>query len=341
MLPKTAEFALRALEKLHACGPAWIAACERVAPSGVPAAPHPAAADCLRHVSRVVPHIARRSLQKLLHVDQWFLGWRFGEDEHWDGDLRDFHLIMPPRDRLWADPFPIERGGRHFVLFEELVFGKGKAHIAALEVDRAGRWSKPVVVLERDYHLSYPFLLEHAGELYMIPETGHNRSVELYRCVAFPDRWRLEQVLLDGLCGVDATLHQAQGKWWMFVGVYPAGSEFTEGADELHVFHSEQLTGPWKPHAANPVKSDVRSGRPAGNLYQREGALYRPAQIGAPRYGAGVSINQVLRLTTADYLETEVQRITPRRPGKVLGLHTVNRAGGLTVIDGFSRSPRR
>ena len=340
LLPKTSQFAMRALKNLHASGPGWIAACDRVTAGGAAAVALPPAGDCLRHVSRLAPYIARRSLQSLLYVDQWFLAFRFGGEERWDGDLRNFRLIMPPRDRFWADPFPIERGGRHFVFFEELVFAKGKAHIAVLEVDRAGRWSRPRAVLERDYHLSYPFLVEHAGELYMIPETGHNRTVEVYRCVAFPDQWRLEKVLLKDLCTADATFHQAHGKWWMFVGIYAEGSEFAEGAEELHVFHCDELLGQWKPHAANPVKSDVRSGRPAGRLYQRNGALYRPAQIGVPLYGAGVSINQVLRLTTTDYLEQEVERIIPQHPRNVLGLHTVNRAGGLTVIDGFTRNPR-
>jgi hypothetical protein len=193
-------------------------------------------------------------------------------------------------------------------------------------------------VLERDYHLSYPFLLEHEGALYMIPETAQNRTVELYRCVEFPLRWKLEKVLLDGVRLVDATVQRGADRWWLFANGAPGSSRVFD--DELHIFHSEKVLGEWRPHARNPVKSDARCTRPAGRLYWRAGALYRPAQICAPRYGAGLSINRVLRLTPQDYAERQVERVLPDRGRGLLGLHTVNRAGELVVVDAFTRRRR-
>jgi hypothetical protein len=195
-----------------------------------------------------------------------------------------------------------------------------------------------VRVLERDYHLSYPFLLEHDGQLYMIPETAQKGTVEVYRCVDFPLRWRLERVLLDGLRCVDATFHRGTGRWWMFANVAASGSRMFD--DELHLFHAESLLGDWQPHRRNPVKSDARSARPAGQLYWRNGALCRPAQICAPLYGSGLSINRVLRLTLQDYAERQIERILPSREDGLLGVHTINRAGNLTVIDAFTRRLR-
>jgi hypothetical protein len=110
--------------------------------------------------------------------------------------------------------------------------------------------------------------------------------------------------------------------------------------DELHLFHADDLMGDWQPHRRNPVKSDARCARPAGQLVWRNGALLRPAQICVPRYGAGLSINRVLRLTPHDYAERQVERVLPARASGVLGLHTVNRAGDLTVIDAFARRRR-
>jgi hypothetical protein len=107
--------------------------------------------------------------------------------------------------------------------------------------------------------------------------------------------------------------------------------------DELHLFHAEDLFGNWKPHARNPVKSDVRCARPAGALYWRNGSLYRPAQIGAPRYGAGLSLNRVLRLTPHEYAERQVERVLPDEAAGLYGIHTLNRAADITVIDAFIR----
>jgi hypothetical protein len=337
-LRKTAEFAARALKELHRSGEAWLEQCTPVvdAPPG-PAEGTPATAEIIRGLSELSGRIARRGLQKLFYVDQWFLAYRFGSEKRWQGDLRRFTRLMPPKDRLWADPFPIKRGGRHFVFFEELLFATGKGHIAMVELARDGACSAPVRVLERDYHLSYPFLIELDGQLYMVPETGENRTVELYRCIDFPNRWRLEKVLLRDAGFVDATIHRTDDRWWMFVNV---GVEGGEAHDELHLFHAEHLLGEWQPHRCNPVKSDVRCARPAGQLYRRNGILYRPAQICAPLYGSGVSINQVLHLSPQAYLEQEDERILPTSREGLLGIHTLNRAGDLSVVDGFMRRRR-
>jgi hypothetical protein len=171
-----------------------------------------------------------------------------------------------------------------------------------------------------------------------MPETARKRSVEAYRCIDFPLRWRLEKVLLDGVRLVDASFHRAPERWWMFAN--GAAGESAVFDDELHLFHAQRLLGDWQPHRRNPVKSDARSSRPAGALYWRNGALYRPAQICAPRYGAGVSINRVLRLSVQEYAERQVERILPQGQAGILGVHTVNRAGELTVIDVLARRRR-
>ena len=279
----------------------------------------------------------RRSLQRVLCVEQWVIGYRFGAWGAQDTDFSQFRRLSPPADRLWADPFPFHAAGAHYIFFEELPFSARKAHISMVCVDRDGRVSKPVRVLERDYHLSYPFLVVHRGALYMIPESAGNRSVDLYRCVEFPDRWKLERTLLQGFACFDATVHRERDRWWMFANVAEDGAH---PDDELHLFHADDLLGEWRAHPRNPVKSDVRCARPAGRLYREGDALMRPAQIGVPLYGSGISLNRVMRLSLQDYAEEEVARIVPPPGDRVLGLHTVNRAGELSVIDAFMRRAR-
>jgi hypothetical protein len=170
----------------------------------------------------------------------------------------------------------------------------------------------------------------------MIPETGQNQTVELYRCVDFPRKWRLERVLLRNVCAADATLHREGGRWWMFANC-ATGFEMH---DELHLFSAETLMGEWNPHRRNPVKSDVRSARPAGKLFTQGGKLYRPSQICAPLYGTGVAINRVTRLDAEGFTEETERRIVPAAGSAILGLHTINRAGDLSVIDAFARRAR-
>ena len=147
-------------------------------------------------------------------------------------------------------------------------------------------------------------------------------DTRLYRCVEFPLKWRFERQLVE-FCNY-AILHRASDRWWLF-----ATGEFD---DELNLFHATKLTGPWIPHARNPVKSDARGARPAGRLYWRNGALYRPGLVNAPREAMGVTIHRVLRLTPHEYAERPVETIP--------GVRTVNYCSELTVVDAFTRRLR-
>ena len=341
LLRKTSEFAWRALRELHHSGYGWLEQCKVVRESAVVS---PTSLELVKTIGGIGERILQRGAQKALSIEQWFLAWRFREGRFGDAraitpDLKGYTRVLPPRDRDWADPFAIEKNGRYFVFFEELPYAARKAHISMVEVKRDGSWSAPVKVLERDYHLSYPYLVEQDGELYMIPESARNQSVEIYRCVDFPLRWKLEKTLFEGVRLVDATFHRGPDRWWMFANAAASGSRVFD--DELHLFYADELLGPWRAHRRNPVKSDARCARPAGQLFWRGGALYRPAQICVPLYGAGLSVNRVLRLTPDDYTERQVERIFPAQgPSGLLGLHTVNRAGDLTVIDAFARRSR-
>jgi hypothetical protein len=333
LFAKTVDFLARALRDLHAQGVDWFERSTQVAKPRTPNGYAPGLSGIATLGSRVVSRLA----MKATTVEEWSIAWRFSDDESWDGALDQFHHLHPPKGGFWADPFPLQKDGRSYIFFEELPYGAPRAHISVVEVTRDGKASAPRKVLERDYHLSYPFLIEEDGELYMIPETADNATVELYRCVEFPHKWKLERVLVEGLKCADATLHREHDRWWMFTtAARPGGADIN---DELHLFSAARLTDDWKPHRGNPVKSDVRSARPAGRLFRRGGSLYRPGQIGAPIYGSGIALHRVERLTQDEYVESEDRRIVPRSQ-PFLGIHTINRAGDLSVADAFRRRSR-
>jgi len=135
----------------------------------------------------------------------------------------------------------------------------------------------------------------------MLPETAENRTLELYRCEAFPYAWRPHRVLLENLSAFDATLWRERDRWWMFVNV---SEPCADSSDELHIYWSTTPLGPWTAHRGNPVVSDVRSARPAGPLFSHNGRLYRPSQDCSLAYGHSVSINRVDVLNDDDYRET-------------------------------------
>ena len=266
---------------------------------------------------------ATRAFEKVLSFDQWIIAYRF--------DSEEFKYLIPPDDHFWADPFQIKVDGRYYIFFEDYVNTAGRAHISVVEVDRNGIVSGPTEVLKLDCHLSYPFIFEWQGDYYMIPETGEKNVVELYRATSFPFKWEPVKVLLEARSPLDTTLIEVNGTWWMFVNIEEEG--VAVNWDEMHLYYSESPLGPWKPHARNPVVSDVRLARPAGRLFWSNNVLYRPSQDSSLRYGYATMINIVTEISPSAYKETPILKISPDWDNDIIGIHTVNLLNEMTVID--------
>ena len=224
--------------------------------------------EMVSHGVRLAGRYAADKLRDVWYLNQWSIAYRLhpGSDGP-DPGLHRFKLLRPPADRFWADPFPVSADGLHYIFVEELPFSTNKGHISVLELDASGQLRGTAKVLEKDHHLSYPFVFEWRGERFMIPETGANRSIEVYRAHAFPHQWQLEQILMDDIYAVDATLLELDGAWWMFANVAADGVVNT---DELHIFKAPTPFGPWSAHRRNPVKSDGRCARPAEAAFSVE-----------------------------------------------------------------------
>jgi hypothetical protein len=288
----------------------------------------------------ILLHRIARRLDKALaspfFIDQWVILTGRGIDYtslRWDS----FTPLIPDKDRYWGDPFVLQRDGRYFVFIEEKLYAAGRGHIACLELAADGSLISQQVVLDRDYHLSYPFVFERRGEVFMIPESAANRTVELYRCVRFPDRWELVKVLLHDIYAVDATLLEHAGKTWLFTNIRKDGGS---SLNALHLYWAESpFAETWTSHPRNPIICDIGSARPAGQIFVRDGQLIRPSQDSTRRYGHSLKFNRITQLDEEDYQEETVAAFAPSG-GKVRATHTFNQAGGLTVIDAVIRRRR-
>jgi hypothetical protein len=258
---------------------------------------------------------------------RWVLAYHLGSEAV---PLHQFRFLAPPRPAQWADPFPISVGGEYYLFFEEQLSAGEPAHISVMQMGAHGDWGEPVVVLRAGHHLSYPHVFEWDGCLYMVPETLATRQVELYRCTEFPYTWELAAVLLENVRAVDPTLYEANGEWWMFLN---SAADHAKNCEELHLYTAPAPTGPWVPHRDNPVKSDVRSTRPAGRVFNWHGRVLRPSQDSGGRYGRAIAVNEVLHLDHERFEERELGRVEPNWHPSVSRVHTFNAVAGLTVVD--------
>jgi hypothetical protein len=283
------------------------------------------------HVCRSI----RLALRDALYREDWFLLYNMA-----DGLSTVFHRYeghhMPPRGRLYADPHVVEEDGAYHVFYESTPCGKASGRIECITIDRNGRCGMPQTVLERDYHLAYPSIIHWNDTYYMIPDSGANQTVDIYRCERFPDQWAFHKSLMTDIRAVDPTLFEHGGRWWMFLGVIEhEGGSFS---DELFLYHADNpLSDRWTPHPMNPIVSDARKARPAGAVLHHEGHLYRLSQNCSHGYGYGINLHEITSLTETAYTERDVQSLEPHWDRHIAGLHTLAHAGDLTMIDAKTR----
>jgi len=289
-------------------------------------------------ISRLMkPNLLRRIRNKVRSffiLDQWIV-LIAKNIEYKSLSWSSFKKLVPPADRFWADPFIWIYENKYYIFVEELFYKTGRGHIICLTLDEDLNIISNQVVLEKPYHLSYPFLFEHDGQLYMLPETKQNNRVELYRCTRFPDQWKFEKTLIDNIRVVDSTLLETNGKWWLFANIQEGDRS---SLDTLCLYYADNLlSNRWTPHPLNPIVRNIHSARPAGRIFSSKGSLIRPSQDCSARYGYAINFNRIVTLTETDYVETNKHAFKPPDKGKILATHTFNSMGKLTAIDAIQR----
>ena len=252
--------------------------------------------------------------------------------------MSSFAWIEPGRDRQLADPFLVDLAEEKVLFFEELPYATWRGRLKAVALDRAGEPRGPeAVVLDRPYHLSFPNVFRADSDpesLYLLPEQFASGHTVLYRSTLAGrlDQLRFTEhcVLLRDFAGIDPVLYRADPHWYLFV----SNGAFGNLDNNLYLFVSTRLEGPYTPHPASPIREGLRGARMAGQLLHQQGELLRLGQDCVTGYGAGVVVFRVDTLTAEDYAETEVQVVDRASllPGS-LGVHSLTAASSLMAVD--------
>jgi hypothetical protein len=276
---------------------------------------------------RIRKALLHHRLQQFFCKTQWNFGWIDApiEEVALSNDKRfTVHWATQTAEKFAADPFGVLSNASAFVLFEQLKSGKG-----ILRIQEKGTFSEG---LEQTHHLSYPYTFENEGIWYCLPEQHAAGRLVLYKVNTLRKTLTEEAVLLQDFPAVDASIAYIGQRWYIF-----CTDSRNKGADvRLHIFHADKLLGPYQPHALNPVKSDIRSSRPAGHLFTHLGKWYRPAQDSSTGYGGNICIHEITEISADSFKEKPVNTLSPAQfSGQFsAGIHTISRYGSKTLIDG-------
>jgi len=233
----------------------------------------------------------------------------------------------------WADPFLWRWQGRLYVFFEAYNYPTALGRIAVGELTENG-FELLGDVLATPYHVSYPFLVEHAGDLLMIPESVAVNRVEIWRCIEFPHRFERIATAFEGQQIADLTLFCRDGQWWAFCAM--ASDGVRDMNSELYAFAVDgPLLREVVPHKRNPIVTDSRHSRPGGRIFERDGRWYRPSHNNSHGvYGYGLNLKEITALTPDDFEEVPVRAIRPDFSSGLIGTHHLDSCDDVFVIDG-------
>lgn len=199
-----------------------------------------------------------------------------------------------------ADPFMILYEQVWHMFFEILSRSTSKGIIGLATSSDGCVWKYCQVVLEEDFHLSYPYVFKHGQDYFMIPESNEDLSVRLYKASEFPMRWDYVGNLLEGEALVDCSPFYFNDRWWLFAGC----GDLPCRADTLRLFHADEMMGTWQEHPASPIITDDPTiARPCGRVVLCDGYLLRFAQDCHPYYGQRVRAFVIMELTLTSYIE--------------------------------------
>jgi hypothetical protein len=243
--------------------------------------------------------------------------------------------IVPPKDRFWADPFPVDYNGKTYIFVEEQIdIGNGTIGYIELYNDLSHSDFKPV--LKKSYHLSYPYIFFLDNTWYMIPESNENSTIDLYRADNFPDTWAFDQTLLN-IKAVDSTLFYYQSLWWLFTST---GKKSINA--NLSIYYTSNFpSDSWTPHPQNPIYSDNHNSRMAGTIFpDKEGVAIRPSQNCSGEYGREINLNKITCLNTEQYSERIIRTIRPEQNLNAVCTHTFNYSSRFLLRDIKTRTPK-
>jgi len=202
--------------------------------------------------------------------------------------------------------------------------------ISCITLDESFKIIDKKIILDTDYHLSFPNVFFKEDGYYMIPESSQNKHLQLFSCDEFPFKWNFRSNLMEGIQLVDAVWVFHDNLYWIFANKIE-NFEY-DNNERLYLYYSENLfSQSWTPHIMNPVITSSDSSRNAGNIFNENGKMYRVSQNCLDGYGNNLVISHIKELSVDTYFEELSEEIFPKK--KYVGMHTMNTHGEIKVVD--------
>lgn len=263
-----------------------------------------------------------------LFAESWNVAWRRKSTGSILSDRDTPFIIIKNSVRYWAaDPFLFEHNGEIFIFAElyDYIECRGGLGYCKIVDGKTTAWKK---VIEERYHLSYPFIFENENGIYIMPESGGDKSLYLYKAVCFPDVWEKDAVFRENVVFGDTTPFNMNGIKYALTYDVSGAEHYDLKLLDLNANSEEDVLIPC---------NDCKQRRPAGKFFDLDGQLMRPAQICEKDYGEGLVFYNC-RFENGHFDEVKNTSILPEQlhlSKRIVldGMHTYNSTANYEVID--------
>lgn len=275
---------------------------------------------------RDILNVLHRIRNCLLREQEWCIAFVDNtlEDVLAGKPLKTVPLRHDCKGRWFADPFILRTDENEIVLLvEDYDTKQKKGRISKLTIARQGyRLLRVDILLDLPHHLSFPYVIQRDGEVLFMPEALRSKGLTVYR---------LDEK--NNVCEEVETLTQEQLSDAIFTHFIEEecilATEYPDDGNKLRVFRRDEngRFGIWQ-------SFDFPDGtaRNAGDFFQFDNRLYRPAQDCGMYYGQGVVIQEIMQQGRTPCFK-EVCRLYSSNDCYPSRLHSFNVLNSTIVVD--------
>lgn len=234
------------------------------------------------------------------------------------------NLINNPykKEKWFADPFILDYNDREIVLLaEEMDYQLGRGRIARLLIDRETNTITDVkILLDLSTHLSFPAIERIGEDIYVYPENSASGNLTIYKYIKSSESLEPVKVLINEPL-TDTIIKEIDGERYIFSTKMP-----NPNGNLLNVYRNAE-TGYI---LTQEIRFADNTARGAGDWFEENGRLIRPAQDCNGYYGVGLVFQNVVFKDNKFHFE-EISRIC--HPRGYDGMHTFNKFKDMCIID--------
>ena len=180
------------------------------------------------------------------------------------------------------------------------------------------------VILTDTHHLSFPNIYKSSKELYVYPENSKSGSLYMYSFSENLESLVDKKIIINEPI-LDPVIIKLDNSFFLF-----GTNSFCKFQNTILIYKSDQIKSEYK--LFQKILLNDSSARSAGNFFKIKDKIIRPAQDCNGSYGKGIVLQEI-KFDNNKFSIVELKRIYSNSSRYPLGIHTINIANDLIVVD--------